>query len=519
MLANNKKIPVTDWIKRYGLLHPEKPALIDLSTNSTLSFNSLDKRVDTLSNYLVSNGVNKGDRIAFLCFNSSVIIEIIFACWRIGAICLPINYRLTASEVLYIVNDSEPKVVFVDREFNGLWNEVLKDFDENQLKTISFNSLTKQSDYEDIVQSYSSFKNLNETFLDDQCLLMYSSGTTGKPKGVIITHKMVHFGSVGALLLGVSHYDRVALANMPMFHIGCLALCFPILFAGATLVIMRSFDPEKTLKAIDTPSLGITTMFGVPAAFNAMKNTPIVDTIDFSKLETVITGAEAVPISLVKWWINKGVILQEAWGMTETTASGCLLPKENIPFKVGSAGKSMIFNEIRIVKTDGTIAKTGELGEIQIRGATVTPGYWNNKNANETSFDGEWFKTGDIGKIDDQQFIYIKDRIKDMYISGGENVYPAEVEDELNKMSEIIEVAIIGVSDEKWGEVGCAFVKIKEGSVLNVERIGSFLEGKLAKFKWPVYMIEVAELPRGGTGKVLKFELKNNILAHKFNLK
>ena len=129
MLTNNKKIPVTDWIKRYGLLHPEKPALIDLSTNSTLSFNSLDKRVDTLSNYLVSNGVNKGDRIAFLCFNSSVIIEIIFACWRIGAICLPINYRLTASEVLYIVNDSEPKVVFVDQEFNSLWNEVLKDFD------------------------------------------------------------------------------------------------------------------------------------------------------------------------------------------------------------------------------------------------------------------------------------------------------------------------------------------------------------------------------------------------------
>jgi fatty-acyl-CoA synthase len=510
-LSNDTRIPIVDWIERYGRLNPEKPALIDLSTNSTLSFYSLDRRIDTLSNYLVANGVNKGDRVAFLCFNSSIIIEIIFACWRIGAICLPINYRLTASEVVYIVNDAGPKVAFVDQEFESIWHEVLKEFD--QLKTVSLNSLIGDSDYEDIVHSYSRYENTNQKYLDDQCLLMYSSGTTGKPKGVIITHKMVHFGSVGALLLGVSQYNRVALANMPMFHIGCLALCFPTLFAGATLVIMRSFDPEETLKAIDTPSLGITTIFGVPAAFNAMKSIPIVESVDFSRLETVITGAEAVPISLVEWWINKGVILQEAWGMTETTASGCLLPKENIPSKVGSAGKSMIFNEIRIVKIDGTIAKTDELGEIQIRGSTVTPGYWNNKSANEISFDGEWFKTGDIGKIDDQEFIFIKDRIKDMYISGGENVYPAEVEDELSKMSEIIEVAIIGVPDEKWGEVGSAFVSLKEGSKLDVEKIWSFLEGKLAKFKWPIYMVEVPALPRGGTGKVLKFELRNKIQA------
>ncbi len=509
-MANDIRIPLVDWIKQYGRLNPKKPALIDLSTEATTSFYSLDRRIDTLSYYLVTNGVKKGDCVAFLCFNSSVIIEIIFACWRIGAICLPINYRLTASEVLYIVNDAKPKIAFVDQEFESIWHQVLKDFD--LIKTVSFNSLVRESEYEDIVDNYFQYDSSNKKFLDDQCLLMYSSGTTGKPKGVIITHKMVHFGSVGSLLLGVSHHNKVALANMPMFHIGCLALCFPTIFAGATLVIMRSFDPEATLKAIDEPSLGITTIFGVPAAFNAMKSIPIVETVDFSRLETVITGAEAVPISLVEWWINKGVLLQEAWGMTETTASGCLLPRENIPLKVGSAGKSMIFNEIRIVKTDGTIAKTDELGEIQIRGSTVTPGYWNNESANETSFDGDWFKTGDIGRIDGQEFIYIKDRIKDMYISGGENVYPAEVEDELSKMSEIREVAIIGVPDEKWGEVGTAFVSIKEGCKLDVEKIWSFLEGKLAKFKWPIYMVEVPELPRGGTGKVLKFELRNNIL-------
>ena len=505
-MPTNTRIPSVDWVKRHANLNPEKIALFDLSTKATFSFNSLDRRMDTLSTYLVSCGVCKGDRVAFLSFNSSSVIEIILSCWRVGAICLPINYRLSASEIVYIVTDAEPKIMFVDGEFNPVWNEALKEF--NKLTTVNINSLSTISEYENIMKNFSPHVKSCEKFFDEQCMLMYSSGTTGKPKGVIITHEMVHFAVVGTLLWGVLNHDRVVLANMPMFHIGCLALCFPTLFAGATLVIMRSFDPEETLKAIDSPSIGITTVFGVPAAFNAMTNNQIVDSVDFSRLDTVITGAETVPNSLVNWWSNKGVVLQEAWSMTETTASGCLLPKENIPSKAGSAGKLTIFNEIRVVKTDGNIAKTNELGEIQIRGATVTPGYWNNQSANEASFDGEWFKTGDIGKIDDEQFIYIKDRIKDMYISGGENVYPAEIEDELHKMNEIEEVAIIGVPDKKWGEVGSAFVKIKDGSELDIEKMRSFLEEKLAKFKWPLYMIKVPALPRGGTGKVLKFELR-----------
>ena len=505
-MPTNTRTPAVDWVKRHANLNPEKIALFDLSTEATFSFNSLDRRIDTLSTYLVSCGVCKGDRVAFLSFNSSSVIEIILSCWRVGAICLPINYRLSASEIVYIVTDAEPKIMFVDGEFNPVWNEALKEF--NKLTTVNINSQSTISEYENIMKNFSPYVKSYEKFFDEQCMLMYSSGTTGKPKGVIITHEMVHFAVVGTLLWGVLNHDRVVLANMPMFHIGCLALCFPTLFAGATLVIMRSFDPEETLKAIDSPSIGITTVFGVPAAFNAMTNNQIVASVDFSRLDTVITGAETVPNSLVNWWSNKGVVLQEAWSMTETTASGCLLPKENIPSKAGSAGKLTIFNEIRVVKTDGNIAKTNELGEIQIRGATVTPGYWNNQSANEASFDGEWFKTGDIGKIDDEQFLYIKDRIKDMYISGGENVYPAEIEDELHKMNEIEEVAIIGVPDKKWGEVGSAFVKLKDGSELDIEKIRSFLEEKLAKFKWPLYMIKVPALPRGGTGKVLKFELR-----------
>ena len=505
-MRTNTRIPAVDWVKRHANLNPEKIALFDLSTEATFSFNSLDRRIDTLSTYLVSCGVCKGDRVAFLSFNSSSVIEIILSCWRVGAICLPINYRLSASEIVYIMTDAEPKIMFVDGEFNPVWNEALKEL--KKLTTVNINSLSTISEYENIMKNFSPYVKSCEKFFDEQCMLMYSSGTTGKPKGVIITHEMVHFAVVGTLLWGVLNHDRVVLANMPMFHIGCLALCFPTLFAGATLVIMRSFDPEETLKAIDSPSIGITTVFGVPAAFNAMTNNQIVASVDFSRLDTVITGAETVPNSLVNWWFNKGVVLQEAWSMTETTASGCLLPKENIPSKAGSAGKLTIFNEIRVVKTDGNIAKTNELGEIQIRGATVTPGYWKNQSANEASFDGEWFKTGDIGKIDDEQFIYIKDRIKDMYISGGENVYPAEIEDELHKMNEIEEVAIIGVPDKKWGEVGSAFVKLKDGSELDIEKIRSFLEEKLAKFKWPLYMIKVPALPRGGTGKVLKFELR-----------
>ena len=246
--------------------------------------------------------------------------------------------------------------------------------------------------------------------------------------------------------------------------------------------------------------------------YNAMKAHPANQTTDFSRLKYAIAGAEAVPDPLVHWWYDThGLAIQEGYGMTESAASNCLLNKEDVPGMVGSAGKAALQTQMKIMLEDGTEAPTGELGELWMRGPAITPGYWNRPEANEASFVDGWFRSGDIARVDDQGYYYIEDRLKDMYISGGENVYPAEVENVLYGMDQIVEVAVIGVPDTKWGEVGCAVMALKEGATLSMAEIAKFVDGKLAKFKQPVHMAVVDTLPRTATGKVLKFELRKSI--------
>ncbi len=499
-----------DWVEYHAMTTPDKVAMIDLMSQRRFTYAQTHERVARVAGFLKSKGIQPGDRVAFLCLNTSDVLELIFGCWRIGAICLALNFRLTPPELAYILNDAEASMVLVDKPFEpvGKAAQALT----NVAHWIDTDGLGGDSGYERGLSSAKPIYDYHPQNIEDQCLLMYSSGTTGSPKGVIITHAMLEFTMSSTARLPNSGPDQVSLNNMPLFHIGGLNVtALPSLSIGGTAVIMRMFDPAATLKAINDPDLGINLLFMVPAAYNAMKAHPDVETTDFSRIVTALCGAETVPVSLVEWWLTKGVIIQEGYGMTETAAGGCILGKEDIPHMIGSAGRALLHSAIRIVDEAGQSCAPNVPGEIWFKGNTITPGYWRNPEANAKSFVDGWFRSGDIGRMNEDGYVYIEDRVKDMYISGGENVYPAEIENILYQMPQIIEVAVIGVQDEKFGETGCVCAVVKQGENLTIEDILSHVEGQLATFKKPKYLHCMAELPRGGTGKVLKFQLRETV--------
>jgi len=499
-----------DWIEYHAVTTPDKIAMVDLMSERNFTYAQAHERVAKVAGFLKSKGIKKGDRVAFLCLNTTDVMELIFGCWRIGAVCLALNFRLTPTELSYILNDSETSMVLVDKPFEPV-GEATKAL-TNVEHWVDTDGLGGDSSYEEGLAAATPIYEFEEQSYDDQCLLMYSSGTTGMPKGVIITHGMLEFTVASAARLPDSGPHQVSLNNMPLFHIGGLNVtALPSIAVGGTCVVMRLFDPTATLKAIDNADLGINMLFMVPAAYNAMKAHPDVDKTDFSRVVTALCGAETVPVSLVEWWLEKNVIIQEGYGMTETAAGGTMLRKEDIPHMIGSAGRALLHSRVRIVDEAGQTCAPNVPGEIWFKGNAITPGYWRNPEANAKSFVDGWFRSGDIGRMNEEGYVYIEDRVKDMYISGGENVYPAEIENVLYQMEQIVEVAVIGVPHEKFGETGCVCAVVKEGESLCLDDVLSYVDGKLATYKKPKHLHCMTELPRGGTGKVLKFELRKSV--------
>ena len=499
-----------DWIEFHAATTPDKRAMYDLASGREYSYAQMHERVAQCAGMLKDKGIKPGDRVAFLCLNTTDVMELVFGCWRVGAVCLALNFRLTPPELAFILNDSDASMVLVDAPFAPL-AEPTKGLTKVK-HWVMTDGVGGDSEYEQGLAAATPIYDYQPQELEDQCLLMYSSGTTGSPKGVIITHAMLDFTASSAVRLGASSPDDVSLNNMPLFHIGGLNVtALPSIWLGGTCVIMRMFDPNATIEAISNPALGITTMFCVPAAYNAMRASPAMATADFSRVKLALCGAETVPEALINWWLERGITIQEGYGMTETAAAGTLLLKSDIPHRIGKAGRPLMHSRIKIVDEDGTEVPRGTAGEIWFKGLAVTPGYWRNPEANAESFTDGWFHTGDIGIMDKDGYVSIEDRVKDMYISGGENVYPAEIEGLLYELDQIVEVAVIGVKDEKWGETGCVCAVVKEGQSLTLEEILAHLDGRLGKFKLPSHLHTLAELPRGGTGKVLKFELRKAV--------
>jgi len=420
------ELEATDWIIARANRSPDHIAQIDLGSGRRFTYAELNDRVGRAATHLLAIGVKPGDRVGYLAMNSTDIFELFFATWRIGAISLALNFRLTAPELTFIINDATPDVIMVDQAFADLAKE-LKTTTEVR-DWIMTDGLGGDSAYERALAAAEPLlhKSLKQP-LTDQCLLMYSSGTTGQPKGVIITHKMMLFSAFNIVSDCKITFDSVVLTIMPLFHIGgmnCYAC--PTFYLGGTVIIQRTFDPAESLAVISDPQMAVSHFLAVPAIYNALKAHPDNAQSDFSRIEIAVAGAEAVPAPLVHWWKDRGLIIQEGFGMTESVASNCLVPKQFALSKIGSAGKSSLHTEMKIAREDGSEAEPNELGEIWMRGPAITPGYWNKPEANAECFVDGWFRSGDIGRCDAEGYFTIEDRVKDMYISGGEHVYPAD---------------------------------------------------------------------------------------------
>lgn len=496
-----------DWLNQHENVRGDKVAIHDLDTGVKSTYKQLNQRAKRLAAHWQAKGIKKGDRVALLIRNCTAFFEVQFACSKIGAICLPLNWRLTANELAYILGDSTPDVMVYDHVFAEVAEPLLERCDiSHGLKVCEPG---EASTYEEAMDSQHALEEVESTH-DDVCMIMYTSGTTGHPKGAMITHQMVFYNMVNMASPAGVNSKTVQLVVLPLFHTGGLN-CYanPILHAGGTLLLMREFDPGRALEVIDSADLGVTHLFAVPAPYQFMMQHPNFASTDLSRVQIAGVGGAPCAEAILQGWLDRGVPFTQGWGMTETSPGGVSLEPDDALRKIGSAGKGLMHTEIRIVDEDENDVAPGEVGELQIRGPNITPGYWNNPEATAKTFSGDWLKTGDAAKFDNEGFVYIVDRSKDMYISGGENVYPAEVENVLYQLSEIAEAAVIGVPSERWGETGKAVLVLKPGQSLDEEAVIGHCIKNLAKFKVPSSVEFIEALPRNATGKVLKRTLRD----------
>ena len=497
-----------DWADYQSRMHSNKIAITDYSLNKKISYKDLNLSACKIATLLQMRGIGHEDRVAILCKNHSIFFELQFACAKIGSIMVPLNWRLTANELEFILKDCAPNLLIIDDCFKSTADQLsslIPDID-----ILFFNSDEMPNEFQDSVNKCSVDFKARPLSLDDLIMIMYTSGTTGNPKGAKINLKMQLFNTIN--LSGIANLTSKTkqLVILPLFHTGGLN-CYanPVLHQGGEIIIMREFEPTHALKAINSEDLGITHLFAVPAPLQFMMQNPDFNNTDFSRLKNVGVGGAPCAEIILTTWQSKGIDVIQGWGMTETSPAGIFLAAEDSLRKVGSAGKEVLHTEIKIVNKEMNPVQTNEVGELLIKGPNVTPGYWQNEKATKESFYQGWLKTGDLARFDEEGFVFIVDREKDMYISGGENVYPAEVENILYQFDEIAELAVIGIPDKKWGETGKLFVVLKENRELPKEKIIDHCLKNLAKFKIPSEIVYRSELPRNATGKVLKRALKN----------
>ncbi len=500
-------IPVYDWICFHAEGQPDKLAAVDVDSGRRLTYRQLDERVTRLARGLLEQyGVAKGDRVAVLAPNSTDQMEIMFAAQKLGFIYLPLNWRLAVPELDYICRDSTPALLVFHA---SLRDTALQIAERAGIPATLEITDAADSAFEQLIARTEPAQLTSPGLThDDPWSIIYTSGTTGRPKGALLTHGQMFYNAVHCALHMAVSPSTVSLTFLPMFHVGgiCVYLA-PTVHFGGTNYIVRGFDAALCLRLLADTSHGITHALGVPTNLIMMQQLPEFAAADFSHLVSVGVGGAAPSQTLLATYNARGMNLQHCWGMTETATLGTVLSSDKALLKIGSAGRPVLHTQIRIVATDGAVCRPGQVGELQIKGPTVTPGYWNKPEANAAAFVDGWFRTGDAAVCDDEGYTTIVDRWKDMYISGGENVYPAEVENVLYQLNAVAECAVIGIPHEKWGEVGRAFIVLKAGAEMTAGAIQTHCRSQLARYKVPAEVRFISELPHNATGKVTKHAL------------
>jgi fatty-acyl-CoA synthase len=497
---------VSDWIAFNARRRPEHLALVDMATDRRWSYRAMYDRVERAARYLRSLGIDRGDRVAVLARNSTDQLELLFACKRLGALFVPMNWRLAAPELRYIAGDADPAVLFASPEFATTAGDIV---DAAKVAVLSDDPA---SAYQAGVAAADPRQDLPEQILghDDPWILIYTSGTTGRPKGAIITYGTTFFNLTSMGIFSRMTCDSVTLIFGPLFHVGALsAYSIPCIHIGATVYVMPDFDAGAINRAISSRDLNITHINGAVTMYLLMSQDASFDTADYSRLVCATISGESAPMSLLRrYHEEKALPLQNIYGLTECGPMLTALDRDTAVSKMGSIGTAALYTEMRLVGPDGQDVALGEVGEIWARGPNVSPGYWNNAQKTQEAFEGDWMKSGDAARIDADGYYYLIDRWKDMYISGGENVYPAEVENVLYQLPDVAEAAVIGVPHERWGECGRAIIVPQDGAVLDEAVILTHCRNQLAKFKVPMSVVFTDALPRSGGGKVVKPALR-----------
>lgn len=505
----SKNLLLGEILRRNALMSPDKEALI--FEDKKLTYKEFNSRVNSLSNALIDLGVKKSTKVSAMLFNCYQQCEAFFAVAKAGAVSVPINFRLREKELEYLLNHS-------DTEFFILGEEFINTFDYKKTRKIKKYICLGEKipenmvDYEDLIKNYPDHEPLIEIVDDDPAFIMYTSGTTGKPKGAVLTHKNQIMSGINLLYeIGMStsttENEKVLLVA-PIFHEAALSGLITAVFMVATIVVMKYFIPEKVLETIQKEKITVT--FQAPAMSAFLLEVPNFSDYNLSSLRIYISGAAILPTETKNRILKKipHINLFDGFGQTEMSPLVSILKPKDVLRKVGSVGKPVTNLEVRIIDDRGNDLPHGEVGEAIYRGSTVMKEYYKDPISTKEAIIDGWFHSGDMMKFDEEGYLYVMDRKKDMIISGGENIYPVEIEDVLHSHPKITEAAVIGVFDEKWGESVKAIVVLKEGEKMSVEEVISYCAQNLASYKKPKSVDFTGELPKNAAMKVLKTELR-----------
>jgi fatty-acyl-CoA synthase len=485
-----------DWLSKWAEYTPQHIAIKTYEDGKTYTYAALNDAANRLAHYLTAEcGLLPKDRIVILAENAAEYIVLLGVAQKTGCVLVPINYRLAAQEVDYLLHDSTPKIIIWEQKFEHLLNS-----------SPVFVHRSHKIPLETLFERLKSVDNTpfpaTEIADDDPVFILYTSGTTGFPKGAIYSHRMLFWNSVNTAISLIINTESRTVNCMPPFHTGGLnVLLTPILHRGGYVCLMKQFNARNVLEALQNEA--VTIFMGVPTMLKMMADEPYFEEAHFPKLHYFIVGGEPMPVPLIEKWATKNVAIRQGFGMTEVGPNLTSLHQDDAIRKRGSIGRPNFYVQIKIVNEAGEAVETGQAGELLLKGEMVTSGYWQNAEATQKAIKNGWFYTGDRVRMDEEGYLYVVDRIKNMFISGGENVYPAEIERVLIQHENIAEVAVIGVSDEKWGEVGKAFVALKNtAKPLSINDLAAFCSHKLSRFKIPKYLVVLPNLPKNAAGKI-----------------
>ena len=495
-------INLSSFIAFHAKRTPDRSAL--KYRGEDISYRSFDQRIRRVAGWLASRGIGPGDVVAVLMKNSAAFLELVFASSHIGAVFLPINYRLSAAEVSYIVGNSGARILIADEELAAITAGhapiVLLDEAAQSTATQLAGGLAPAP--------------MHVRRPQDLMRLMYTSGTTDRPKGVMLSYENMYWKSADqTLVLGLNADTRLLVVG-PLYHVGALDLPgIAVLWHGGMLSVHREFRPEQALAAIEAEQLNAA--WFAPVMTTAILTCPARDSYDVSSLQWAIGGGEKTPEVRIRAFSDyfRNARYIDAYGLTESVGGDTFMEPGREIEKIGSTGRAIAHVEIEIRDDRGNRLAAGENGEICLRGPKVTKGYWRDPEKTAAAFFGDWFRTGDVGYLDEEGFLYLTDRKKDMIISGGENIASSEVERVIYEMPEVREVAVIGVRDERWGEKPVAIVVLAEGAALDLPALTDYCRTRLASFKVPKQLIIRDSLPRNPSGKVLKRVLRAELEA------